>query len=272
MKQSIAVLALLGLISKTEAVQVGSLAEIDNAFTDIFGAPEDSKLIMVDQYIAKDQSDSSSDSSSSDSDDDLVQMRDEDGDKDADALLDGLTDVQNVKTARRATGKDMNFEGCKTCGKNNGENPNDETLKYTSNRNDSGKLSGYSTEDPKIATMMDDYTGADNDTFMTEMIEDYGTKGLKTPANPDGVQLTKWNGERATRKFVETALKIDGAVLDGWMAKYFEKAWDRYDVNKAGYLDGSMVATYLRSTLGDFKAQFNLKSEDHLDRVLRETA
>ena len=43
MKQSIAVLALLGLISKTEAVQVGSLAEIDNAFTDIFGAPEDSK-------------------------------------------------------------------------------------------------------------------------------------------------------------------------------------------------------------------------------------
>ena len=67
---------------------------------------------------------------------------------------------------------------------------------------------------------MDDYTGADNDTFMTEMIEDYGTKGLKTPANPDGVQLTKWNGERATRKFVETALKIDGAVLDGWMAKY----------------------------------------------------
>ena len=75
---------------------------------------------MVDQYIAKDQSDSSSDSSSSDSDDDLVQMRDEDGDKEADALLDGLTDVQNIKTARRATGKDMDFSGCKTCGKDNG--------------------------------------------------------------------------------------------------------------------------------------------------------
>jgi len=45
MKQSIAVLALLGLISKTEAVQVGSLAEIDGAFANIFGAPEDSKLL-----------------------------------------------------------------------------------------------------------------------------------------------------------------------------------------------------------------------------------
>lgn len=34
---------------------------------------------------------------------------------------------------------------------------------------------------------MDDYTGADNDTFMTEMLEDYGTKGPISPANPDGV-------------------------------------------------------------------------------------
>ena len=42
------------------------------------------------------------------------------------------------------------------------------------------KLAGSSAEDPKIATMMDDYTGADNDTFMTEMIEDYGSKGLSS--------------------------------------------------------------------------------------------
>ena len=133
-------------------------------------------------------------------------------------------------------------------------------MKYTSNRNDSGKLAGYSTEDPKIATMMDDYTGADNDTFMKEILEDFATRGEKTAGNPEGIQLTKWNGERATRKFVETALKIEGSVLDGWMNKYFEKAWNRYDVNKAGYLDGAMVATYLRSTLGDFKAQFNLRS------------
>lgn len=107
---------------------------------------------------------------------------------------------------------------------------------------------------------MDDYTGADNDTFMQEILEDYGTKGPKTAANPDGTYLTKWNGERATRKFVETALKIEGPVLEGWMNKYFEKAWARYDVNKADQLDGTMVATYLRSLLGDFKAQFNLRS------------
>lgn len=60
-------------------------------------------------------------------------------------------------------------------------------MKYTSNRNDSGKLAGYSTEDPKIATMMDDYTGADNDTFMKEILEDFATRGEKTAGNPEGV-------------------------------------------------------------------------------------
>ena len=188
------------------------------------------------------ESDSDS-SSSSDSDDELVQMREDDNE---DNNMTGLS-AAKCDEARRATEKDM-------------ENGHDETLKYTSNYKDSGKLSGYSTTDAKINTMMDDYTGADNDDFMNEIIEDFATKGKKTPGNPDGVELTKWNGERATRKFVETALRIEGSVLDGWMNKYFEKAWDRYDVNKAGFIQGSMVPTYLRSTLGDFKAQFNLRS------------
>ena len=106
MKQSIAVLALLGLITKTQAVQVGSLAEIDGAFADMFNYPANSKLIQTSQFIANDQSDSSSDSSS-DSDDDLVQLRGDDGEekeeKEADASLDGVTDQQNFPQARRAT-------------------------------------------------------------------------------------------------------------------------------------------------------------------------
>jgi hypothetical protein len=136
----------------------------------------------------------------------------------------------------------------------------DETMKYTSNNVDTGKLSGFSTNDSKIKTLMDDYTGEDNDEFMHEIIEDFGTKEAKSPANPDGTVLTKWNGERATRKFVQVALKLNDAALDGWMNKYFEKAWNRYDVNKAGTIQADMVPTYLRSTLGDFKAQFNLRS------------
>ena len=67
----------------------------------------------------------------------------------------------------------------------------DETLKYTSNHIDTGKLAGYSTDDTKINTMMDDYTGADNDDFMNEILEDFATRGKCSPANPDGVELTK---------------------------------------------------------------------------------
>ena len=46
----------------------------------------------------------------------------------------------------------------------------------TSNFRDSGKLSGYSQGDSQINQIFDDYTGADNDEFMKQLIEDYGTK------------------------------------------------------------------------------------------------
>ena len=56
--------------------------------------------------------------------------------------------------------------------------------------------------------IMDSYTGADADDFVRDIIEDYGTKGTKTAGNPGGVVLTKFNGERATRRYVQTAHKL----------------------------------------------------------------
>ena len=117
---------------------------------------------------------------------------------------------------------------------------------------------------------MEQYTGADNDEFMHEIIEDYATTGNKTLANPTGVRLTKWNGERATRRFIETALKLNNEQVEQWMKTYFEVAWNRYDVNHAGYIQDSTLPTYFRSLLGDFKAQFNLRDEDHMARMLRD--
>ena len=75
-------------------------------------------------------------------------------------------------------------------------------MKYTSNAKDTGKISGYSTNDDKVNVIFDDYTGADNDEFMKQLIEDYGTQDKKTQANPGGIVLTKYHGERATRRFV----------------------------------------------------------------------
>ena len=47
----------------------------------------------------------------------------------------------------------------------------------TSNAADSGKLSGFSKDDPKIETIMESYTGEDNDEFMHEIAEDFATPG-----------------------------------------------------------------------------------------------
>merc|ERR1711862_755072 len=100
----------------------------------------------------------------------LIQLKERDAD--SELFEKSLAVVSNGK---------LGENGC--CGESEGH---DETMKYTSNFADQGKLSGFSTNDPKINTLMDDYTGADNDEFMKEIVEDYGTKGEKSAGNPDG--------------------------------------------------------------------------------------
>lgn len=142
-------------------------------------------------------------------------------------------------------------------------------MQGTSNSKDSGKLSGYSTNDSKINQIFDDYTGADNDEFMKEIVEDFSTKDEKTDANPGGIVLTKYNGERATRKFVQTALKVPESKMNKWMKKNFKDAWAKYDVLCTGKIDESMIPSYLRSLLGDNTAQFNLSDDERFKMALR---
>ena len=63
-------------------------------------------------------------------------------------------------------------------------------------------------DDDTIDKMMSEYTGADNDEYINEVMQDFTTKGANTPGNPDGMELTKFNGERATRKFIGGALHL----------------------------------------------------------------
>jgi hypothetical protein len=121
----------------------------------------------------------------------------------------------------------------------------DHTMDCSSNNKDTGM---------SLNTIMDEYTGADNDDFMKKIVEDFGTKQDKTAANPEGVVLTKFNGEPASRRFVEGALHIDGEKLDKFMAQEFDTAWKKYDVNSDGFIQEAVVPTYLRSLLGDFTA------------------
>lgn len=142
-------------------------------------------------------------------------------------------------------------------------------MKYTSNAKDTGKLSGYSTNDDKINMIFDDYTGADNDDFMKSLIDDFGTQDKKTPGNPNGIVLTKYHGERATRRFINVALKVPESKVDDWIKQNFKAAWSKYDVLCNGKIDEKMIPTYFRSLLGDFTTQFKLNDEERFKMALK---
>ena len=101
------------------------------------------------------------------------------------------------------------------------------------------------------------------------MIEDYAVNTCTSPGNPSGLILNKFNGERATRAFIGTALKLKDGRADQWMEKNFEAAWAQYDVNKKDQIEEPMLPTYFRSLLGDFTAQFSLSEEDRFKNSLR---
>ena len=121
--------------------------------------------------------------------------------------------------------------------------------------------------------IFDNYTRYDGDEFMSELIQDFGTRGEKTGANPGGIELTKFNGERATRKFVATALKLKSdEQVESWMKENFESMWNKYDVNKEGKIQESLLPTYFRSCMADvggFQAQINLDSHDNFDHLVK---
>ena len=83
--------------------------------------------------------------------------------------------------------------------------------------------------------MFETYTAADGDDYVNEIIEDFGTVGEKTSSNPTGIILTKWNGERAMRRFIMSTLNLSSeSQVNQWIDKEFDKAWKKYDVNDEG--------------------------------------
>jgi len=132
-----------------------------------------------------------------------------------------------------------------------------------------GRRSDRARCEEKAGKYQDQYTGADNDEFMKELVEDYGTKDEQTLGNPTGTVLTKFNGERATRKFIHVALKVPEGGVDSWIDGNFCQAWSKYDVNDSGKIDEAMAPTYFRSLLGDFTTQFGLSDEERFRSSLR---
>ena len=125
-------------------------------------------------------------------------------------------------------------------------------MEGSSNYEDTGKLSGYSKDDDKIKQMMETYTSADNDEYIKQIIEDFAIKEKPREGNPSGMILTKWNGERATRRFIASALQLKkGSQVEKWMDKNFEAKWNKYDVNNDCKISEGLLPLYFKSLVDD---------------------
>lgn len=228
---SIVIAALFGILSQQQVQAV----QLDRAH----GAIEQVTNLGTKAKINVDVSESSSDSSDSDEPSDAEHV----------AVHDDL-DLPNVSPNPASTQFD-----CSNC--------------HVAEFIEQPKPQTFKADEGKVDTIFNDYNGADNDDFIHQMIEDFGVHSCVTEGNPGGIILNKFNGERATRRFIETALKLSSKRADAWMEKNFEAAWDKYDVNKTGQIDENMAPTYFRSLLGDFTAQFSLDDNERFKQSLR---
>ena len=69
--------------------------------------------------------------------------------------------------------------------------------------------------------------------------------------------------------FIMSAHSFSEKQADEWINCHFKNVWAKYDVNKKDEIDEGMVPTYLRSLLGDFSAQFNLRDQDRFENLFR---
>jgi hypothetical protein len=96
------------------------------------------------------------------------------------------------------------------------------------------------------------FAADDDDIFMRSMIQQYANEGKNKDGSPNG---SFWMGEAETRaaarEVLATHKKMTGAALDGYMAKYFPKAWAHFDVNRSGSVEVIKMPQVMRFLASD---------------------
>ena len=84
-------------------------------------------------------------------------------------------------------------------------------------------------------------------------------------ANPSGLVLTKFNAERAARKFAESALKVKEEKMDRWISNVFTQSWNKYDVNGEGIIQERLAPLFFKKGI---PKDFREKSENQVRNAL----
>ena len=92
-----------------------------------------------------------------------------------------------------------------------------------------------------------------DDIFMRSMYEKY----VSYPKDKDGKDIkskhiiTKSSGMALADEVVGTHKKLEGAEKADYIAKYFEKAWYHFDVNKVEYIEALQAPSFVRFLLSN---------------------
>ena len=84
------------------------------------------------------------------------------------------------------------------------------------------------------------------DTFLRKFIWNYAHEAVTAGKSNGKFFVTKSQVKEVAAEVVETYLKKKGAEKKAFLKKYFNKAWDHFDVNREGTMNVTWVSNLLK--------------------------
>ena len=101
------------------------------------------------------------------------------------------------------------------------------------------------------------FTADSDDIFMRSIHNNY-TSHPKDPTDKEGKRddvtkqvITRGAALQLAREVLETHKGLTGAAQQDYLDKYFDKAWNHYDVNQTGHIDASFAPMFVRFLLSN---------------------
>jgi hypothetical protein len=246
MKYTLAIIALLGLVS---AEEINSQIE----------KPKAKQAVH-----AQADADSDADAESSDSDSDTDSDSDSDGsssasdadDKSGKTLLElGSDDDSDAEVDEESDSDSDDSSDSKSSGSS--DSAADVQLEGDDDVDHSGEFF-KSTEHDKLGdggykrVTTPRFAADSDDIFMRSMIEQYALEGKNKDGSPNGqFWMDEANSRAAALEVLGTHKNLKAAELDSYVKTYFPRTWAHFDVNRSGKVEVSKMPQFMRFIASD---------------------
>ena len=232
MKYTLAIIALLGLVSAEEITK------------DLSKQTKKHSLAKVQAKEAESDSDESSESSdsdvSSDDNDSLVAIGSED-ESNAEEESEGSSDSSD-----NSSDSDDSSDEAKVQLEGDDDDVDHSGEFFKSTEHDKLGDGGYKrVTTPRFAADSDDI-------FMRSMIEQYALEGKNKDGSPNGqFWMNEANTRSAASEVLGTHKALKGTELEAYVKTYFARSWAHFDVNRSGKIEVSKMPQFMRFIASD---------------------